>query len=112
MGIKKEEVSESHEFLFYCCPECDFKNGTRLEFITDAIANHPKSHSYITHGIKQEVKDNDQWIEEDLGGMDYLEYNADTKEEKGVKDDGYYYYNDSDKVGTESVSQCGFKVQM
>ena len=93
------------EFLFYCCPECDFKNGTRLEFITHAIANHPKSHSYITHEIKQEVEDNDQWIEEDLGGMDvedYLEYNVDTKEEKGVEDD--YYYNESDdKVGTESV---------
>ena len=97
-------VGNVDEFLFYCCPECDFKNGTRLEFITHAIANHPKSHSHITHEIKQEVEDNDQWIEEDLGSMDvedYLEYNVNTKEEG--EDDDEYYNESSEKVGTESL---------
>ena len=54
---KKEEPSEPFNpwtvetvdaFLYYCCPECDFQNGAKNQFITHAIANHPRSKSLLT----------------------------------------------------------------
>ena len=33
-------VLNIEEFLYYCCPECDTKQKTKSDFITDAIDAH------------------------------------------------------------------------
>ena len=35
-------VNHVSSFLYYCCPECDFKIPTEEKFIEHAIANHDK----------------------------------------------------------------------
>ena len=42
-------------FLYYCCPECDFKISTEEKFIEHAIANHDKSKTLLDNSAKDEL---------------------------------------------------------
>ena len=41
-------VSNLEEFLFFCCPECDFKKKNIDEFLNHAISIHPDSKVHMT----------------------------------------------------------------
>ena len=41
-------VSDLEEFLFFCCPECDFKKKNIDEFLNHAINIHPDSKVHMT----------------------------------------------------------------
>ena len=40
-------VASLDDFLFYCCPECDYKSITKSVFIKHAVNNHPRSQDVI-----------------------------------------------------------------
>ena len=49
-------VSSVDEFLLYCCPDCDFKEKNKDDFIKHAISQHPMSANYLGQIIiKQEL---------------------------------------------------------
>ena len=41
------DVNNLDDFRFYYCPECDFRNVTKNDFIKHAVTSHPKSHDVI-----------------------------------------------------------------
>ena len=41
------DVKSLEEFRYYCCPECPSKNVNKTDFISHALAAHPKSQSTI-----------------------------------------------------------------
>ena len=62
--IKQEmnpwQVTSKHDFLFYCCPECDIKAKDYKVFYDHAITSHPKSKISLDKLDKEHVKENDQ----------------------------------------------------
>ena len=36
-------VESLDDFLFFCCPECDYRNGSKSSFIKHALINHSGS---------------------------------------------------------------------
>ena len=51
-------VSEVEHFLFFCCPECDFKERSRENFIQHALSHHPNSIDGLAHFmVKSEKSD-------------------------------------------------------
>ena len=42
-------VNHVSSFLYYCCPECDFKIPTEEKFIEHAIANHDNTIHWECH---------------------------------------------------------------
>ena len=49
------DVNHVSSFLYYCCPECDFKISTEEKFIEHAIANHDKSKTLLDNSAKDEL---------------------------------------------------------
>ena len=41
------QVNFLDDFLFYCCPECDFKHDTKSSFVSHAIIQHPLSRAIL-----------------------------------------------------------------
>ena len=62
--IKQEmnpwQVTSKHDFLFYCCPECDIKAKDYKVFYDHAITSHPKSKISLDKLDKEHVKENGQ----------------------------------------------------
>ena len=36
-------VENLEEFLYFCCPECDLKDQSKIEFLQHALDHHPKA---------------------------------------------------------------------
>ena len=36
-------VENLEEFLYFCCPECDLKDQSKVEFLQHALEQHPKA---------------------------------------------------------------------
>ena len=41
------QVNFLDDFLFYCCPECDFKHDTKSSFVSHALIQHPSSRTIL-----------------------------------------------------------------
>ena len=87
------KVENFDDFLYYCCPECDFRHEIKTEFIAHAVDHHPKSHPHIPTEIKKEQEewysgDNDMFVD------DYLEV-----EQGGSQPSGSGFEGDYDSFG-------------
>ena len=40
-------VNFLEDFLFYCCPECDFKHDEKSSFMSHAVVQHPLSRTIV-----------------------------------------------------------------
>ena len=55
-------IESLEDFHFYCCPQCEFRNLSKSEFIKHAVMEHPDSQDVIDKlegkkGIKREIPD-------------------------------------------------------
>ena len=50
-------VEKIEEFLYFCCPECDSRDHSQLQFIQHALENHPNSQEFVTNFNKFIVKE-------------------------------------------------------
>ena len=51
-------VSEVEHFLFFCCPECNFKERSKENFIQHALSHHPNSIDGLAHFMVKSEKSN------------------------------------------------------
>ena len=49
------DVNNLDDFRFYYCPECDFRNVTKNDFIKHAVTSHPKSHDVIDKSFRKKI---------------------------------------------------------
>ena len=50
-------VENLDDFLQYCCPECEVKYVSKIQFVTHAVDEHPRSHEYLPiFGLKPQRK--------------------------------------------------------
>ena len=40
-------VSTLEEFLYFCCPECDLRDQSKMNFLHHALEQHPKAKEYL-----------------------------------------------------------------
>ena len=57
-------VENLEEFLYFCCPECDLKDQSKIEFLQHALEQHPKAKECVQQFnefiVKQEFCDADE----------------------------------------------------
>ena len=48
---------ELDEYLFYCCPQCETKCKTRINFVDHAYAHHAEARDCLdlSHVVKKEI---------------------------------------------------------
>ena len=67
-------VDNLEEFLYFCCPECDLKESSKMNFLQHALEQHPKAkecdkfHNFIVkeEPYEDEIFDN---LEQEYGDM-------------------------------------------
>ena len=42
-------VENLDEFLYFCCPECDLRNSSKVQFLQHALEKHPKAIECVQH---------------------------------------------------------------
>ena len=67
-------VEKIEEFLYFCCPECDLKDHSQLEFLQHALERHPNSKDFIEHFNKNIVKEETYETNDD--NETYIDYNS------------------------------------
>ena len=82
-------VSSVDEFLLYCCPDCDFKEKNKDDFIKHAISQHPISANYLGQIIiKQELFEDysGELKNEIVSDYDYTEFLNDNNTDASYSD--------------------------
>ena len=67
-------VEKIEEFLYFCCPECDLKDHSQLEFLQHALERHPNSKDFIEQFNKIIVKE--EACERNDDNDSYIDYNS------------------------------------
>ena len=49
-------VDQASAFLKYCCPECEYKNGTLKSFEDHALQNHENAKVFFANGDNQNLQ--------------------------------------------------------
>ena len=42
-------VDKLEKFLYFCCPECDLKDQSKVNFLQHALENHPDAKECVQH---------------------------------------------------------------
>ena len=58
-------VTNLDEFLYFCCPECDLRDQSKLQFLQHALEHHPKSKEYAQQFNEFVIKEEPREINED-----------------------------------------------
>ena len=40
-------VDKLEKFLYFCCPECDLKDQSKVSFLQHALEKHPDAKGYL-----------------------------------------------------------------
>ena len=57
-------VTNLDEFLYFCCPECDLKNQSKVQFLQHALEKHPKAKECVQQFNEFVIKDEPSELED------------------------------------------------
>ena len=118
-------VSTLEEFLYFCCPECDLRDQSKMNFLHHALEQHPKAKEYLKQFNELLVKEepdedhNDKSISETFEnsynlGTDYSEMlKCEVKVENKDNDNTLDMENEFDNISknvsrnSKTCKHCG-----
>ena len=70
-------ITDIEEFHFYCCPECEFKDHTKVIFVHHVLQEHPNAKQFLE--INQFIDNNDDihvgtYIKEEVDDGNYGDF--------------------------------------
>ena len=110
-------VESLEEFLYFCCPECDLKDQSKVNFLQHALEHHPKAKECVLQFnefiIKEEPCEDNHVVDENINNENF--YNVDENYGDMLECELKYEHNEDtikNEVGSENATQPIEKIKL